>query len=111
MEFSALYLAILPLLSLLLFLTRNSSSKRLPLGSLGLPIIGQTFQLLKAMRNNKHEEWLQERVQKYGPISKFHVFGTPTIFLSGQATNKFIYTSDDHTLSTKQPKSIRRLFG
>ncbi|KAL8459241.1 hypothetical protein ACS0TY_036643 [Phlomoides rotata] len=108
---SSLYLVILVLVPLLFFLTKNTSSKRLPPGSLGLPVIGQTLQLLKAMRNDRGEEWLQERSRKYGPISKLHVFGTPTVFLVGQATNKFIYTSDENTLSSKQPTTIRRLLG
>ncbi|KAL8466877.1 hypothetical protein ACS0TY_035809 [Phlomoides rotata] len=108
---STLYFALLLLPPLLFFLTRNKSSKKLPPGSMGLPIIGHSLQLLKAMRNDRGEAWLQQRSQKYGPISKFHLFGTPTVFLHGQATNKFIYTSDETTLSSKQPTSIRRLLG
>lgn len=108
---SAIYLAILVFLPLLFFLTRNRSLKRLPPGSLGMPIIGQSLQILKAMRANKGEEWLQERARKYGPISKLNIFGTPTVFLHGQAANKFIYTSDEKTFSNQQPTSIRRLLG
>jgi cytochrome P450 family 26 subfamily A len=46
------------------------------------------------MRANTAEKWFQRRGQKYGPISKLSLFGKPTVFIYGQAENKFIFTSD-----------------
>ncbi|KDP20766.1 hypothetical protein JCGZ_21237 [Jatropha curcas] len=63
------------------------------------------------MRANTAENWLQKRVERYGPISKMNVFGTPTVFLHGQAANKYIYTCDGDILANQQPSSIRRIFG
>ncbi|CAI9087815.1 OLC1v1021990C1 [Oldenlandia corymbosa var. corymbosa] len=112
MESSSLLIVILILISsLFLFLTKGSSKKRLPPGSMGFPIIGHTPTLLEAMRANKDEEWLNERIKKYGPISRMSLFGTPTIFLSGLAANKFMYTRDGNTLGSHQPTSIRRICG
>ncbi|KAI3466578.1 hypothetical protein Pfo_023241 [Paulownia fortunei] len=108
---SAIYFAILVFLPLLFFLTRKRSFRRLPPGSLGIPIIGQSLELLQALRANRGEEWLQERIQKYGPISKLNLFGTRTVFLHGAAANKFIYTCDEKILANQQPTSIRRLMG
>ncbi|KAL6196340.1 hypothetical protein ACLB2K_031955 [Fragaria x ananassa] len=42
------------------------SSGRLPPGSLGLPLIGQSLVLLRAMRTNTAEKWLEQRIKKYG---------------------------------------------
>ncbi|KAH6795925.1 hypothetical protein C2S51_036911 [Perilla frutescens var. frutescens] len=99
-------------LSLVFYLIKNRFSwKRVPPGSLGMPIIGQTLEFVKAMRANRGEEWLQERARKYGPISKLNFLASPTVFFSGQAYNKFIYTCNDTTLSNQQPESISRLFG
>ncbi|CAK9152090.1 unnamed protein product [Ilex paraguariensis] len=67
--------------------------------------------LFRAMRANKGEQWIQERIKKYGPISKLNVFVTPTVLLHGQAANKFIYTCDSNILVNKQPASLRRLCG
>lgn len=103
----ALLLFLLPLY----FLLTRRSSKRLPPGSLGLPIIGQTLSFLNAMRKNTAEKWLQNRTRKYGPVSKMNLFGTPTVFLQGQAANKFIYTCDGDTLSSQQPLSVKRICG
>ncbi|PIA27473.1 hypothetical protein AQUCO_07700028v1 [Aquilegia coerulea] len=96
-------------ISLFLIKIRRKPSNRLPPGSLGIPIIGQSFSFLRAMRENTAEKWLEERVQKYGSISKVTLFGTPTVIIHGQAGNKFIFTSD--TLTNQQPTSIRKLLG
>ncbi|XP_057797771.1 LOW QUALITY PROTEIN: cytochrome P450 716B1-like [Salvia miltiorrhiza] len=109
---STTFFSFLAFLSLLFFLIKNMiHNTRVPPGSLGIPIIGQSLEFLKAMRADRTEEWLQERARKYGPISKLNIFGTKTVFLTGQAHNKFIYSSDEQTLSNKQPPSVRRLLG
>jgi cytochrome P450 family 26 subfamily A len=95
----------------LLLIACRKSSKKLPPGSLGFPIIGQTFSFLSAMRKNRAEEWLQDKKRKYGPISKMSLLGAPTVFVCGQAANKFIYTCDDSILANQQLSSIRRLCG
>ncbi|XP_065877487.1 taxadiene 5-alpha hydroxylase-like isoform X1 [Euphorbia lathyris] len=96
------------ILPLYLLLTKKSS-KRVPPGSFGLPIIGQSLSLLRAMRQNTAEAWLMERSRKYGPVSKMYIFGAPTVFLHGQAASKLIYTSS--VLSSQKTSSSRRVFG
>ncbi|CAK7351121.1 unnamed protein product [Dovyalis caffra] len=98
------------LFSAYLFWTEKTS-KRLPPGSLGLPIIGQSLSFLNALRKNTAEGWLQDRIRKYGPISKMNILGTPTVFLHGQAANKFVFTYDGNILANQQPSSIRRICG
>ncbi|KAK9155750.1 hypothetical protein Sjap_003230 [Stephania japonica] len=101
---------LLPLITILVLLRRRSS-KKLPPGALGIPIIGQSLSFLGAMRANRAESWIQERTIKYGPISKLTLFGTPTVLIHGQAANKFLFTSDSSTIANKQPKSIQRILG
>ncbi|KAK3039724.1 hypothetical protein RJ639_027065 [Escallonia herrerae] len=112
MEF-VMYWTFLVVLLLLpvFFLRARRPTKQLPPGSMGLPVIGQSLSLLKAMRANTGDEWFKDRIRKYGPISKLSLFGTPSIFLHGQAANKFIYTCDGNKLANNQPKSISRLIG
>ncbi|OVA06096.1 Cytochrome P450 [Macleaya cordata] len=99
--------------AIFLFFIKGSrrSTKRLPPGSLGIPLIGQSLGLLYAMRKNTAERWVQERIEKYGSISKLTLFGTPTVMIHGQAANKFLFTSDSNTLSNQQPKSIMSILG
>ncbi|XVE51132.1 hypothetical protein DITRI_Ditri02bG0014500 [Diplodiscus trichospermus] len=102
---------LLLLVSLYLALTTRKTTKNLPHGSLGLPLIGQTLSFLRAMQTNTVEQWLQERTRRYGPISKLSLFGTPTVFLHGQRANRFIFTCDGDMLSNQQPPSVRRICG
>ncbi|XP_016467163.2 cytochrome P450 716B1-like [Nicotiana tabacum] len=104
-----IFLFLLPFF--LLLVHRRRPSKRVPPGSLGLPIIGQSLGMLRAMRTNTAEKWLEERVQKYGPISKLNLFGKPTVFIYGQAANKFIFTSDGSVLSNQQTRSVKMILG
>lgn len=69
-----------------------------PPGSLELPVIGQSLGFLHAMHTNNTEKWFQDRIKKYGPISKLSLLGTPTVFIYGQAANKFVCTCDSNTL-------------
>ncbi|RWR93409.1 cytochrome P450 716B1-like protein [Cinnamomum micranthum f. kanehirae] len=113
MDTAIFFAVLLPILSILFLLTRGrrKSTKKQPPGSLGIPIIGQSIQFLRAMRSNTAEKWLEDRIRRYGPISKLNLFGTPTVFVNGPAANKFLLTSDSHTLSNQQPQSIQRILG
>ncbi|KAJ9566246.1 hypothetical protein OSB04_002212 [Centaurea solstitialis] len=86
-------------------------SDKIPPGSLGLPLIGQSLSLLKALKADKVEEWFQERITKHGPIWKTGLFGYPTVVLHGTIANKFVYTCDGNVLSNTQPPSSSRIMG
>jgi hypothetical protein len=70
-----------------------------------------SLHLQRAMRANTAEKWFQRRVQKYGPISKLSLFGKPTVFIYGQAQNKFVFTSDSITLAKAKHKLWRGFWG
>lgn len=108
--FLTLCLIFFPIL-LLLFSRNRSSSKRVPPGSLGLPLVGQSLGLLWAMRANSAEKWLENRARKYGPVSKLSLFGKQTVFIYGQAANKFVFASDANTLTNQQTASVRMILG
>lgn len=88
---------------------RWPAAAKLPPGSLGLPVIGQSLGLLRAMRANTAERWIQDRIDRYGPVSKLSLFGAPTVLLTGPAANKFIFFSS--ALAMKQPQSVQRILG
>ncbi|KAI3680546.1 hypothetical protein L6452_35319 [Arctium lappa] len=98
-------------LSVFFLFRRKKYSDKVPPGSLGLPLIGQSLGLLKAMKANKVEEWFQEGITKHGPIWKTGLFGYPTVVLHGPAANKFFYTCDGSVLRSTQPPSISRIVG
>ncbi|KAL6657945.1 hypothetical protein ACP70R_005725 [Stipagrostis hirtigluma subsp. patula] len=112
MDFSlvlALVAVALPIILHLLTRAKKPRPAKLPPGSLGLPVIGQSLGLLRAMRGNTAERWIQDRVDRYGPVSKLSLFGTPTVLLTGPAANKFVFFSS--ALAMRQPRSVQRILG
>ncbi|KAG2682222.1 hypothetical protein I3760_11G182400 [Carya illinoinensis] len=107
--FLAIFLFLMPIFLVISWGRR--SSKRLPPGSLGIPLIGESIGFLRAMRANTAEKWLEERITKYGPISKLSLFGKPTVFVSGQAANKFVFTSHSSAISNRQNQSLQMILG
>lgn len=108
--FPAIFLFIIPIFFIIIK-TKASPKKQLPPGSLGLPIIGQSLTLLRAMRANTAEKWLEERVRKYGPVSKLSLFGKPTVFIHGQAANKLVFAGDSGAIANQQTTSVRVILG
>ncbi|PIN12210.1 Cytochrome P450 CYP4/CYP19/CYP26 subfamily [Handroanthus impetiginosus] len=109
--FFLLSLLLLPIFSLLISRRRRQPSERVPPGPLGIPIIGQSLGLLWAMRANTAEKWIADRAKRYGPISKMSLFGKPTVFIHGQAANKFVFTSDASKMSNQQTESVKMILG
>ncbi|KAG6755439.1 hypothetical protein POTOM_041265 [Populus tomentosa] len=109
---NTLFTVLTLLIPIFLLLTKGRRSpKRVPPGSLGIPVVGHSLHLLHAMRANTAEKWPQQRIQKYGPISKLSLFGKPTVFIHGKDANKFVFTSDSSTLSSSLLESVKKLLG
>lgn len=79
--------------------------RKLPPGSMGIPVIGHSLQLLQAMRANTAEKWVEERVSKYGPVSKLSLFGKQLVLVKGPAANKMIFSGQSEVLSNEQTQS------
>ncbi|KAJ1291131.1 hypothetical protein BS78_02G295100 [Paspalum vaginatum] len=111
MDSSFLLALVAVALPVLLHLLRRAKKPRgkLPPGSLGLPVIGQSLGLLRSMRANTAERWIQDRVDRYGAVSKLSLFGGPTVLLAGPAANKFVFFNS--ALASQQPRSVQRILG
>ncbi|XP_058782061.1 taxadiene 5-alpha hydroxylase-like isoform X2 [Vicia villosa] len=109
--FIALCILTLSLAFLLKKLLSKSQTKNVPKGSLGYPIIGETLGFLRAQRQDKGYEWLQERVSKYGSVFKTSLMGSPTVIIIGQQGNKFILGSSDDVISAKKPITLQKILG
>ncbi|GAB2258381.1 hypothetical protein Droror1_Dr00014541 [Drosera rotundifolia] len=83
----------------------------LPPGNLGLPLIGETLQLISAYKTENPEPFIDERVSRYGPIFTTHVFGEATVFSSDNETNRFILQNEGKLFESSYPSSISNLLG
>ncbi|KAL8539224.1 hypothetical protein ACS0TY_001007 [Phlomoides rotata] len=85
--------------------------RRLPPGNLGLPLIGETLQLISAYKTENPEPFIDDRVSKYGTVFTTHVFGEPTIFSTDPDTNRFILQNEGRLFESSYPGSISNLLG
>lgn len=101
------------LFTVFLFLLRRSRYRRLrlPPGSLGLPFIGETLQLISAYKSDNPEPFVDKRVNRYGPIFMTHIFGEPTVFSADPETNRFILLNEGKLFDCSYPGSISNLLG
>lgn len=80
-------------------------------GSLGIPILGQSLELLRAKRADTSEQRVQAGVHKYGLVPKLSLFGKPTVLIHGPATNKLMFTGDGCSLVNQQTQSVGLILG
>ncbi|XP_058748200.1 3beta,22alpha-dihydroxysteroid 3-dehydrogenase-like [Vicia villosa] len=98
----------------LIFLLHRSTYRRrynLPPGSLGLPFLGETLQLISAYKTDNPEPFIDKRMNRYGSIFTTHVFGEPTVFSADPETNRFILMNEGKLFECSYPGSISNLLG
>ncbi|XP_055758581.1 cytochrome P450 26A1-like [Salvelinus fontinalis] len=78
----------------------------LPPGTMGLPFIGETLQMVLQRRT-----FLKMKRQKYGYIYKTHLFGSPTVRIMGSEHVKQILMSEHKLVAAQWPASVRLILG
>ncbi|OIW14222.1 hypothetical protein TanjilG_21362 [Lupinus angustifolius] len=106
-----LFIITIFIISLILLRKSRHRHLRLPPGSLGLPFIGETLQLISAYKSENPEPFIDKRVNRYGPIFTTHVFGEPTVFSAEPEMNRFILMNEGKLFDSSYPGSISNLLG
>ncbi|PON68442.1 Cytochrome P450, E-class, group I [Parasponia andersonii] len=100
---------ILPIFALALFYytLKPPKHERLPPGTFGWPIIGETF----AFVNQDHDKFVAERMRKYSPkIFKTKILGEKTVVLCGTSGHKFVASNEEKLFLAWRPHSMQKLF-
>ncbi|XP_033757526.1 cytochrome P450 26A1-like [Pecten maximus] len=84
----------------------KASTKPLPPGTLGYPIIGETIHFIL-----KFAEYYHERRRKYGTIYKTHLMGRPTIRVSEAEYLKTIVNGENTIVVSQWPEATQRILG
>ncbi|XP_068669321.1 3beta,22alpha-dihydroxysteroid 3-dehydrogenase-like [Aristolochia californica] len=98
----------------LCFLFRLSLRRRrsdIPPGSLGLPFVGETLQLIAAYKTENPEPFIDARIRRYGRLFTTHVFGEPTVFLTDPEAIRFVLQNEGKLFESSYPSSISNLLG
>ncbi|KAE9602890.1 hypothetical protein Lal_00049718 [Lupinus albus] len=83
------------------------STKTLPPGSFGWPLVGETYQILF----NKIEQFLQDKQKKYSSeIFKTKLLGEATVVFCGSSANKFVSMSEPNLVKVWYLKTQCMLF-
>lgn len=77
----------------------------LPPGSFGLPVVGETISFLR------DSDFNEKRHKRYGPVFKTHIFGRPTVMMSGAEANGFLLTNDNRYFVINWPHTTKVLLG
>nr|CAB3489049.1 unnamed protein product [Digitaria exilis] len=100
---------------LIVFAARRPSrrrSARLPPGTTGLPLIGETLRLISAYKTPNPEPFIDDRVARHGTgVFTTHVFGERTVFSADPAFNRLLLAAEGRAVHCSYPSSIATLLG
>ncbi|ONK56626.1 uncharacterized protein A4U43_C10F10870 [Asparagus officinalis] len=84
---------------------------KLPPGSMGLPLLGETLQFFKPDTSNDLQPFVKERVKRYGPIFKTSLVGQPVIISTDQELNDFVFQQEGNLFQSWYPETFMEIFG
>jgi cytochrome P450 family 90 subfamily A1 len=84
---------------------------RMPPGSTGLPLIGETLRLISAYKTPNPDPFLDERMARYGTVFTTHVFGERTVFSADPAFNRLLLGAEGRAVECSYVSSIATLLG
>ncbi|XP_072998325.1 3beta,22alpha-dihydroxysteroid 3-dehydrogenase [Typha latifolia] len=84
---------------------------RLPPGTAGLPLLGETLKLIAAYKTENPEPFIDERVRRHGRLFTTHVFGERTVFSADPDFNRMVLAGEGRAVECSYPSSISTLLG
>ncbi|KAG7586890.1 Cytochrome P450 [Arabidopsis thaliana x Arabidopsis arenosa] len=84
---------------------------RLPPGSRGWPLIGDTFAWLNAVSGSHPSSFVDKQIKRYGRIFSCSLFGKWAVVSADPAFNRFIMQNEGKLFQSSYPKSFRDLVG
>ncbi|RWW50264.1 hypothetical protein BHE74_00043490, partial [Ensete ventricosum] len=92
-------------------LRRSHKRARLPAGSPGWPLVGETFEFVSCAYSPRPESFMDKRRLLYGKVFRSHLFGCPTIVSTDAEVSRWVLQSDGRSFVPSYPKSLTELLG
>ncbi|XP_013584904.1 PREDICTED: cytochrome P450 87A3-like isoform X2 [Brassica oleracea var. oleracea] len=91
---------------------RNPKCKgKLPPGSMGLPLLGETIQFFKPNTTSDIPPFIKERVKKYGSIFKTNLVGRTVIVSADPDLSYFVFQQEGRRFQSWYPDTFTNIFG
>uniref|UniRef100_A0A0D9W8D4 Cytochrome P450 n=1 Tax=Leersia perrieri TaxID=77586 RepID=A0A0D9W8D4_9ORYZ len=84
---------------------------RLPPGSMGFPIVGETFDFFRASPSIDMPSYYKKRLQRYGPLFKTSLVGRPVVISLDPEVNRFIFQQEGKLFQSWYPETAINIFG
>ncbi|CAN8232679.1 unnamed protein product [Cochlearia groenlandica] len=102
---------LLTILCLIIKHLSNLSYPNLPPGKLGFPLVGESLSFLSTGRKGRPEKFITDRIRRFSSsVFKTHLFGSPTVVVTGASGNKFLFTNENKLVVSWWPKSVDKIF-
>ncbi|XVF79983.1 hypothetical protein PTKIN_Ptkin15bG0034000 [Pterospermum kingtungense] len=87
------------------------SHGKLPPGSMGFPIIGETFQFFSSHSLFDIKPFVRKRMQRYGPVFRTSIVGKKTIISTDSEINYNIFQQENKSFLIWYTESFANIFG
>ncbi|PWZ16377.1 Cytochrome P450 90D2 [Zea mays] len=84
---------------------------RLPAGSLGWPLLGETLAFIRAAYSPRPESFVEKRRVLYGKVFKSHLWGSPAVVSSDPEVSRAVLQADASAFVPWYPRSLMELMG
>ncbi|XP_072092806.1 cytochrome P450 87A3 isoform X1 [Arachis hypogaea] len=84
---------------------------RLPPGSMGLPLVGETLQFFSPNTSDDISAFLKHRIKRYGSIFKTNLVGRPVVVSTDPDLNYFIFQQEGQVFQSWYPDTFTEIFG
>ncbi|CAM8880979.1 unnamed protein product [Rhodiola kirilowii] len=84
---------------------------KLPPGSMGLPLVGESFQFFAPNTSSDVPPFVKTRMKKYGPIFKTSLVTRPVIVSTDSDLNYFIFQQEGKLFQSWYPDTFTEIFG
>ncbi|KAJ6369380.1 hypothetical protein OIU76_027755 [Salix suchowensis] len=108
---SILFIAFLAQLLVCKKKSKEATRYRLPPGSRGWPLIGDSFSWYNAVAGSHPPQFVQQQVNRFGKIFSCSLFGKWAVVSADPAFNRFIMQNEGKLFQSSYPKSFRDLVG
>ncbi|KAL6848332.1 hypothetical protein ACP4OV_021626 [Aristida adscensionis] len=84
---------------------------RLPPGSLGLPLLGETMQFFAPNPTCDVSPFVKDRVKRYGAIFKTSIVGRPVVVSADPELNYYVFQQEGKLFESWYPDTFTEIFG